>query len=165
MKKTNVEELKDKLLAYYGDEYALKKTKRRMAKENFSLCMICALICIIFTFLFSLVIGFEHIIVIGEIFFGLMVFPAIGSLIIEFMFIELDGCGHGMAILGGILFLIICNFVSSLHISITISLLMLFIICQWYAKDNFNKAVEKTIIELHENNVEVSIINNKVVFK
>lgn len=165
MKKFNADESKDKLLAYYGDEYATKRVRSRLVVDNVKMCAIALLLNVVISFLFSLFIGLDAFYKLCLFFSALIFFPAIGALVIEYMFIVIEGSGYGLSIVGGFIFLFTSYMTQSTKLAILISILILLIICQWYSKNEFGKAVEKVRIELLRNNINVSIINNKVEFK
>ena len=165
MKVFNKEESIDKIMAYYGDEYAQKRTKKRISISNFKIFLITVPATLLISFVFSLITGLDGFLVILQLFATLISVPTIGALIVEYLFIILEGYGYGISIGFGILFLIIDNLTNSHYISLLMTLLLLIIFCQWYSKNIFAKVVEEVRIELLQNNVNVEIINNKVIFK
>lgn len=165
MKKVNINDTKDKLLAYYGDEQAQQRTRNRIFKENLKTCITMIPVILLIALFFSMFMGIENIYTIAKYLLLLLGLPVIGSLIIEYIFVILEGSGYGISMGFGIIFLIINNFITPYKLATLITILLLFVFCLWYSNNRFSYVTDKARIELLQNDVNVEIINNKVIFK
>lgn len=165
MKKFNKEEYKDKLLAYYGDEYATKRTRIFILKDNLPILFIISIVDIVFSFIFTIIIGhYEALLDITFIFSFMTIIPAIIGTIISCTFIVLEKTGYGIAIGFEFVFLFVYALAKNIYLSLFITALLLVIFCQSYSKTEFKNAVDEARIELSRNKIKVKIENNKVIF-
>lgn len=165
MKNIDIEEYKDKLLAYYGDEYALRNTRKRMLRGNVWILVFLAIFTIIFSFIFALLGGMNHFLFFTLCLSTMTVFPCVIGTVVNFFFIVLEEFGFGLAVASEIIFVFAYHFCRSTEIALIIAILLLIILCQYFSKQEFEKKVAKARYELSQHGINVEIINNRVIFK
>lgn len=163
-KEPSVDELKDRLQAYYGNEYSIKRTRKVLLRNGFVLAGVAVTINLTIAFIWSLFIGFEHFLFICLFLATMLFFPTVIGTIIEYFFIVLEDIGFGIAFAAEIAFLFIYYYSESVQTSVAIDILLIVILCEWFTKQELTNKIGRVRSELSNKGVGTEIITSQVIF-